>query len=75
MASRKNKVQVEWLNSKDKGKVNAANVKHIVEDRAEIQPGAVLTVKLSGRKYKAIVKDLLLWQKSQTACKHSGARS
>ena len=74
MASRKNEIQVEWLDSKDKGKVNSVHVKHVVEDRREILPGAVLTVKLSGRKYKAIVKDLLLWQKPQAARKRTGTK-
>ena len=74
MASRKNEIQVEWLDFKDKGKVNSVNVKHIVEDRREILPGAVLTVKLSGRKYKVIVKDLLLWQKPQAARKRTGTK-
>jgi hypothetical protein len=62
---RKNEIQVEWLNSKDVGKVNAINVKHVLEERQKIVLGAEITVKFNAKRYKAVVRDLLEWEQPQ----------
>ena len=59
MARRRNKIIVEWLDSKDKGTMNHVNVKHVIGD---INKDSVVTVKLNSRHYQAKVVDLLDWK-------------
>ena len=62
MARRRNEICVEWLESKDKGKANRVNVKHVIGDLRDIEKECVVTVKLNSRRYQAKVLDLLDWK-------------
>ena len=52
MPRKANEIAVEWLESKDVGKRHRMNVKHV---------GGEVVVKLSLRRYRATVVDLLDW--------------
>ena len=61
MPRKANEIAVEWLESKDAGKRNRVNVKHIIGKLQEVAVGGEVVVKLSSRRYRATVVDLLDW--------------
>ena len=61
MAWRRNKIAVKWLESKDKGKINRVNVKHILGDLICAAEGSEVVVKFSSRCYGATIIDILEW--------------
>ena len=61
MPRKANNIAVEWLESKDAGRRNRVNVKHIIGKLQEVVVGGEVVVKLSLRRYRATVVDLLDW--------------
>ena len=59
MAQRRNKISVEWLESKDKGKTNHVNIKHVIGDLGDLEKSSVVTVKFNSYHYQAKVVNLL----------------
>ena len=47
MPCKPNKIAVKWLESKDAGKTNRVNVKHVVGQLAEIAVGAEVVMKFT----------------------------
>ena len=62
MARRRNEIAVKWLESKDKGKINRVNVKHVLGDLSYAVEGSEVVVKFGSRQYRATIIDLLEWQ-------------
>ena len=52
---------MEWLESKDKGKTNCVNIKHVIGDLGDLEKGSVVTVKFNSYHYQAKVVNLLDW--------------
>ena len=65
MPRKVNEIVVEWLESKDAGKRNRVNVKHIIGKLQEVAVGGEVVVKLSSRCYRVTVVDLLNWVPKQ----------
>ena len=66
MPRKANEIVVEWwLESKDAGKRNRVNVKHIIGKLQEVAVGGEVVVKLSSRCYRVTVVDLLNWVPKQ----------
>ena len=65
MPRKANEIAVEWLESKDAGKRNRVNVKHIIGKLQEVAVGGEVVVKLSSRRYRVTVVDLLDWVPKQ----------
>ena len=63
----KNRVLVESLESKDAGKRNCVNIKHVVRDTENIMIGGIVIVKFNSRRCKVKVIDLLSWAKKRHA--------
>ena len=61
MPRKANEIAVEWLESKDVGKRHRVNVKHVIGKLQEVVVGGEVVVKLSSRRYRATVVDLLDW--------------
>ena len=61
MPRKANEIAVEWLESKDVGKRHRVNVKHVIGKLQEVAVGGEVVVKLSSRRYRATVVDLLDW--------------
>ena len=59
MARGRNEICVEWLESKDKGKTNQVNVKHVIGDLGEVEKDSVVTLRFNSHRYQARVVDLL----------------
>ena len=53
---------MEWLKTKDKGKTNRVNIKHMIGDLGHLEKGTVVTVKFNSCRYQAKVVDLLDWK-------------
>ena len=53
---------MEWLESKDKGKINHVNVKHVLGDLSCAAEGTEVVVKFGSRHYRATIIDFLEWQ-------------
>ena len=49
MAQRRNEICLEWLESKDKGKTNHVNMKHMIGNLKDIEKESTLMVKLNSR--------------------------
>ena len=49
---------MEWLKSKDKGKTNRVNIKHVIGDLGDLEKGSIVTVKFKSCRYQAKVVDL-----------------
>ena len=64
MAWRRNEIAVKCLESKDKGKINRVNVKHVLGDLSCATEGSEFVVKFGSRRYRATIIDLLV-QKEQ----------
>ena len=58
MARRRNEI-AEWLESKNKGKINCVNVKHVLGDLSCTAEGTEVAVKIGSRRYRATIIDLL----------------
>ena len=74
MSRKTNKVAVEWL---DAGKRHNVNVKHIIEQLQEVTVGGKVVVKLSSRRYRMTVVDLLDWappKRKQKAAKKKATK-
>ena len=67
MSRRKNEVLIEWMDRSCKGEQNRVNVKHILADAEDITVGAVVTARITSRKYTGTVLDLLEWSAPQKA--------
>ena len=52
---------IEWLESKDCGKRDQVNVKHIIGRLEEVTVGSELVIKLNLQRYCTKVVDLLEW--------------
>lgn len=61
MAWRRNEIAVEWLEFKDKGKINCMSVKHVLGDVSRAVEGTKVVVKFGSRRYRATIIDLLEW--------------
>ena len=61
MPRKANEISVEWLESKDAGKIHRVNVKHIICQFSEIAVGKEVVVRLNTRRYRAKVVDFLDW--------------
>ena len=61
MPRKPNEIAVKWLESKDTGKTNCINVKHVVGQLAEITVGAEVVVMFNAKRYCGTVADLLDW--------------
>lgn len=61
MPRKPNEIAVEWLESKDAGKRHRVNMKHLIGNLQEVAVGGEVVVKLSSRRYRATVVDLLDW--------------
>ena len=61
MPRKANEFAVKWLESKDAGKINRVNVKHILGHCGEIAEGREVVVKLNLRRYRCTVIELLDW--------------
>ena len=74
MPRKANEILVRWLESKDVGKTNRVNVKHVVGSLEGIEIGKEVVVKLNARRYRSTVMDLLDWsppKKKNISCKRS----
>ena len=60
MARGRNKIFVEWLESKEK--TNRVNVKHKIGDLGEVEKDSAVTGRFNSRRYRARVVDLLDWK-------------
>ena len=60
MPRKAKEISVEWLESKDAGKRNHVNVKHISCELSEIAVGKEVAVRLNACRYRATVVDLFL---------------
>ena len=69
MPRKANEISVKWMDSKDAGKTNRVNVKHVIGPRGEIAIGKEVVVKLNTRRYRGTVVNLLDWAppKKETA--------
>ena len=65
MPRKANEISVEWLESKDAGKRNHVNVKHISCELSEIAVGKEVAVRLNACLYRATVVALLDWAPPQ----------
>ena len=61
MPRQANEIAVEWLEFKDAGKRNRVNVEYIIGKLKEVAVGGEVVIKLSLRRYRATVVDLLNW--------------
>ena len=61
MPRKANEIAVKWLESRDAGKTNRVNVKHIVGQLSEIVVGTEVVVRFNSKRYRATVDDLLDW--------------
>jgi len=61
MPRKANEIAVKWIESKDAGKTNRVNVKHVIGQLADIAVGAEVTVRFNAKRYRATVADLLDW--------------
>ena len=61
MPRKANEIAVEWLESKDAGKRNRVDIKHIIGKLQHVAVGGEVVIKLSLRRYWATVVDLLDW--------------
>ena len=52
MPRKPNKIAVKWLESKDAGKTNCVNVKHVVGQLAEIAVGAEVVMRFNAKHYR-----------------------
>ena len=50
---------MKWIGSKDAGKTNRVNVKHVIGPREEVAIGKEVVVKLNTRRYRGTVVKLL----------------
>ena len=70
MPRKANEISVKWIDSKDAGKTNHVNVKHVIGPREEIVIGKEVVVKLNTRRYRGTLVSLLDWacpKKKETA--------
>ena len=61
---------MKWIDSKDAGKTNRVNVKHVIGPREEIAIGKEVVVKLNTWRYRGTLVSLLDWacpKKKETA--------
>ena len=65
MPRKANEISVEWLESKDAGRRNHVNIKHISCELSEIAVGKEVAVRLNACRYRATVVDLLDWTPPQ----------
>ena len=75
MARRRNEIAVKWLESKDKGKINRVNVKHVLGDLSCAAEGSEVVVKFGSRRYRATIIDLLEWQPPERRRKSKDTRA
>lgn len=61
MQRKANEIPEKWLELKDAGKINRVNVKYVIGQREEITTGKEVVVKLTTRRYRCTVIDLLDW--------------
>ena len=61
MPRKANEIAVKWIESKDAGKTNRVNVKHVTGQLEDIAVGAEVTVRFNAKRYRATVADLLDW--------------
>ena len=59
MPCKPNEIAVKWLESKDAGKTNRVNVKHVVGQFAEIVVGAEVVMRFNAKHYRSTVADLV----------------
>ena len=65
---------MKWLESKDEGKTNRVNIKHVIGYLGEVEKDSVVTMRFNSRRYRAKVVDLLVWKPTeQRRKKHSNA--
>lgn len=60
---RKNEILVEWLDLRDKGARHRINVKYISSDKSVVREKEEIEVKMNGRRYRAVVINLLDWKR------------
>ena len=53
---------MEWLESKDKGKSNWVNDKHVIGNLGEVEKDSVVIMRFNSCCYQARVVDLLDWK-------------
>ena len=75
MTRRRNEIAVKWLESKDKGKINRVNVKHVLGDLSCAAEGSEVVVKFGSRRYRATIIDLLEWQPPERRRKSKDTRA
>ena len=61
MPCKANEIAVKWIESKDAGKTNSVNVKHIIGQLEDIAVRAEVTVRFNAKHYRATVADLPDW--------------
>ena len=74
MPRKANEIAVEWLESKDAGKRNRVNVKHIIGKLQEVAVRGEVVVKLSSQRYRVTVVDLLNWVPPPPKQRQKGAK-
>ena len=65
MPRKAKEISVKWLESKDDGKRNHVNVKHISCELSEIAVRKEVAVRLNACRYRETVVDLLEWTPPQ----------
>ena len=65
MPRKPNEFADQWLESKDAGKRNRVNIRHVIGKLDEVAVGSEEVVKLNSRRYRATVVDLLDWAPPQ----------
>ena len=65
MSRKRNEISVQWLESKDKGRINRVNVKHVQSDLQNSTRGSEIIVKLGQRRYRATIVDFLDWEQPE----------
>ena len=61
MPRKANEIAVKWIESKNDGKTNCVNVKHVIGQLKDIAVGAEVTVRFNAKRYCTTVADLLDW--------------
>ena len=59
MAQVRNEIHMEQLESKNKGKTNQANIKHVIGGLKEVEEDSAVTTRFNSCRYQARVVDLL----------------
>ena len=75
IARRRNEIAVKWLESKDKGKINRVNVKHVLGDLSCAAEGSEVLVEFGSRRFRATIIDLLEWQPPERRRKSKDTRA